>query len=230
MTPSELSAWLTAHGAALSFTPPHLLAYACGALAVAFAAAGALVRTMIPLRWLAVGSNLGFLAFGALLPSWPTLAVAAVLLPINLYRLREILRLTRQVRDATRRSDLAGLWLRPYMKPRKLAAGAVLFRRGDAATRLYLLADGRLQLQEIGQEIAPGRVFGEIALFSPSKRRTHTAVCLTPCTVLQIHEDTVRQLYVQNPAFGFHLIDLVAARLSDDVGRGGPPSATPLPD
>ena len=227
MTPSDLSTWLSSQWAVLSFPPQHLLAYAAGALAVGFAAAGALVRTMIPLRWLAVGSNLGFLVFGALLPSPTTLAVAAVLLPINLYRLREILRLTRRVKAAAGRSDLSGLWLRPYMKPRKLAAGAVLCRRGDAAKRLYLLAEGRLQLQEIGQEILPGRVFGEIALFSPSKRRTHTALCLTACTVLQIHEDTVRQLYYQNPAFGFHLIGLVAARLSDDVERAGPASATP---
>jgi CRP/FNR family transcriptional regulator, cyclic AMP receptor protein len=112
------------------------------------------------------------------------------------------------------------------MKAKKLPAGAVLFRRGDAADRLFLLADGRLELQEIGQEIPPGRVFGEIALFSPSKRRTHTARCLTACTVLRIHEDTVRQLYYQNPAFGFHLISLVASRLLDDVGRAGPPSVT----
>lgn len=229
MTPTEWSAWLSAHGALLSATPQQLLSGACGVLAVAFAAAGALVRTMIPLRWLAVGSNLGFLAFGALFPSPTTLVVAAVLLPINLYRLHEVLRITRQVQAATRRSELVGLWLRPYMKPRKLAAGAVLFRRGDAATRLYLLAEGRLQLQEIAQDIAPGRVFGEIALFSPSKRRTHTAVCLTACTVLQIHEDTVRQLYFQNPAFGFHLISLVAARLSDDVGRAAPSAVHPPP-
>jgi hypothetical protein len=223
MPPTDIGAWLTAHWAALSVTPQLLLAYVAGALGVALAAAGALVRTMIPLRWLAVASNLGFLAFGALFPSPTTLAVAAVLLPINLYRLREILRLTRKVQAAASRSDLSGLWLRPYMKPKTLPAGAVLFRRGDVARRLYLLADGRLELQEIGQEIQPGRVFGEIALFSPSKRRTYTAHCLTACTVLQIHEDTVRQLYFQNPAFGFHLISLVAARLSDDVQRAVPP-------
>ena len=109
-------------------------------------------------------------------------------------------------------------------RAKKLRAGTVLFRRGDAADRLYLLAEGRMGLVEIGHEIPAGRVFGEIALFSPAKRRTHSARCLTPCTVLHISEDTVKQLYYQNPAFGFHLIGLVAARLSDDVERAGPPS------
>ena len=227
MPPPDLSSWLANQLEAWSFfSPRHLLAYGAGALAVGFAAAGALVRTMIPLRWLAVGSNLGFLAFGALFPSPATLAVAAVLLPINLYRLHEMVRLTRQVSAAEGRSDLSGLWLRPYMKARKLRAGTVLFRRGDAADRLYLLAEGRLALVEIGHEIPAGRVFGEIALFSPAKRRTHSARCLTACTVLHISEDTVKQLYYQNPAFGFHLIGLVAARLSDDVERAGPTVAS----
>ena len=60
-------------------------------------------------------------------------------------------------------------------------------------------------------------IFGEIALFSPEHVRTNTVRCLTRCVVLSIHESTVRQLYFQNPAFGFHLIELLAARLSTDV-------------
>ena len=224
MPPPDLSNWLASQWEAWSFfSPRHLVAHADGALAVGFAAAGALGRTMIPLRWLAVGSNLGVLAFGALVPPPATLAVAAVLLPINLYRLHEMVRLTRQVSAAEGGSDLSGLWLRPYMTAKKLRAGTVLFRRGDAADRLYLLAEGRMALVEIGQEIPAGRVFGEIALFSPAKRRTHSARCLTACTVLHISEDTVKQLYYQNPAFSFHLIGLVAARLSDDVERASPP-------
>ena len=196
-----------------------IVAYVAGALGVALVGASAVVRTMIPLRWLAVGSNVCFLVFGALHPSLATLAVAAVLLPINLYRVREITRLTRQVSAAEAAGDLSGVWLRPYMKPRRLRAGQTLFHRGDPADVLCLLAEGRLELVEIGREIPPGRIFGEIALFSPDHRRTHTARCVSACTVLTIDEATVKQLYFQNPAFGFHLIGLVAARLSEDVGR-----------
>ena len=35
--------------------------------------------------------------------------------------------------------------------------------------------------------------------------------------MLSIDQDTVRQIYYQNPAFGFELIGLVAGRLSADV-------------
>jgi hypothetical protein len=236
MSLSEIGTLVSNQLGTLSFSFTDLLAYAAGAIGVAFAAAGAIVRTMIPLRWLAVGSNLGLLVFGALHPSLTTFAVSAVLLPINLYRVREMTRLTRKVTAAEVGADLSGVWLRPYMKARKMRAGQVLFRRGDQADMLYLVADGRMELVEIGRELPAGRIFGEIALFSPSKKRTATARCVTPCTVLCIDEGTVKQLYHQNPSFGFHLIALVAARLSEDVQRSqqaasaeAPPSAAALP-
>ena len=222
MSPSEIGAGALAHlsqWAAQPLTTQDIVAYATGAIGVALVAASALVKTMIPLRWLAVGGNLGFLAFGLLHPSITTLAVAAALLPINLYRAREMTRLVRKINAAGVASNLSGLWLRPYMKPRKLKAGKALFHKGDLADQLYLLAEGDMQLVEIGRAIEPGRIFGEIALFSPGKRRTGTARCVSDCTVLTIDEATVRQLYFEHPSFGFHLIGLVAARLSDDVGR-----------
>lgn len=205
--------------AMLLASPVQILAHLAAALGIGLVAAGALVRTMKPLRWLAVGSNLGLLVYGALHPSPTTLAVAVCLLPINLYRAVEVTRLTRRVQRAGVQADLASLWLRPYMKARKLKAGQVLCRKGDRADHLYMLAEGELEVVEIGRAIAPGRIFGEIALFSPDRRRTHTVRCLVPCTVLSIDEAMVRQLYYQNPAFGFHLVSLVAARLSEDVGR-----------
>jgi CRP-like cAMP-binding protein len=172
---------------------------------------------MVPLRWLAVGSNVGLIIYGALHPSLPTLAIAAVLLPINLVRAIEITRLTRRVSRAGVEAEQAGLWLKPYMKARKLRAGQTLFKKDDQAAHLYLLLEGQMDLVEIGKPLESGRIFGEIALFSPSGLRTMTARCVTKCTVLQIHESTVRQLYYQSPSFGFHLIDLLARRLSADV-------------
>jgi CRP-like cAMP-binding protein len=105
------------------------------------------------------------------------------------------------------------------MKPRKLKAGTVLFRKGDLADHLYCLVDGQIELDDIGVRLEPGKIFGEIAFFAPDKRRTHTARCVGECTVLVVDEATLKQLYFQNPAFGFHLIGLVAGRLSEDVRR-----------
>ena len=37
--------------------------------------------------------------------------------------------------------------------------------------------------------------------------------------MLSLDQDTLRQIYYQNPSFGFELIGLVAGRLSADVAR-----------
>jgi len=200
-------------------SPQQMLAHGAAVIGIGLVTAGAFVRTMLPLRCLAVGSNIGLLIFGAVHPSPVTLITSALLLPINLYRMVEVLRLTRRVTRAVAEADMAAIWLRPYMKKRRLAAGAVLFSRGDAAHKLYLLADGVLELADIGVRIEPGRIFGEIALFTPEGRRTHTVRCVTACTVLELGASTVRQLYFQNPAFAFHLVELLAQRLSNDIER-----------
>lgn len=219
MSIAELLAQAQAGVAAVLASPRDIVAYLAFGLAAGFAVAGALVKTMIPLRWFAVGGNVGLVVYGALHPQFSTLIIASLLLPINVHRARQMMRLTRRVRAAETRSDLSGLWLRPYMKPRKLESGTVLFRKGDEADRLYCLVDGAIELAEIGVRIEPGKIFGEIAFFAPDKRRTFTARCVEPATVLTIDEATLKQLYFQNPAFGFHLIGLVAGRLSEDVRR-----------
>jgi hypothetical protein len=200
-------------------SPREIAAYVAGGLAASFVIGSAFVQTMIPLRWLAVAGNIGFIVYGALHPQWLTLVVAAVLLPINIRRARQMMRLTRRVKAAEAGGELSVLWLRPYMKSRRLKAGTVLFRKGDLADHLYCLVDGQVELVEIGLRLEPGRIFGEIAFFAPDRRRTLTARCVDDATVLMIDEPTLKQLYHQNPSFGFHLIALVAARLSQDVRR-----------
>jgi CRP/FNR family cyclic AMP-dependent transcriptional regulator len=211
--------WAGGEAAALLSSPQQIAATLAAALGVGLVVAGAFVRTMQPLRWLAAGSNAGLLVYGALHPSMTTLAVAGALLPINIYRAVEVTRLTRRVNRAQSDADMAGLWLRPHMKPRRMKAGQVLFKRGDRADRLYLLVEGEMELADIGTRLEIGRIFGEVALFSPSGLRTHTVRCITACRLLEIHEHTVMQMYYQYPVFGFHLIRLLASRLSADIQR-----------
>ena len=200
-------------------SPAEMLAVTSVVAAAALVLVSTFVKTMIPLRWLAIGSNLGFVAYGALHPSYPMLLLHAALLPINLYRLAEMMRLTRRVEKVSAEGTLSTIWLRPYMRSAKYRAGTVIFKKGDLGDRLYLLADGRIDLVEIGGSVGPGEIFGEIAFFTPDRRRRLTARCAVNCTVLSIDESTVRQLYYQNPAFGFKMIELVATRLSSDVER-----------
>jgi CRP/FNR family cyclic AMP-dependent transcriptional regulator len=197
-----------------------VIAYAAALLAGLLICVSCFMKTIVPLRMVAIGSNVGFILFGLITKSWPVLLLHAVLLPINIYRLAEMLRLTRRVEAAAATGgDPTDVWLRPYMKARKLPAGTVLFNKGDPATEIFYLAEGRIEFVEIGEELPPGKIFGEIAFFTPARRRTMTARCKVNCTVLTIAEDTLKQLYYQNPEFGFHLVTLVAGRLANNVER-----------
>jgi len=200
-------------------TPLGILAVCSAAIAAALVIAGGFVKTMIPLRCLAVGGNLGFLVYGALHPSIVMMLLHGALLPVNIWRAAGMVRLTRQVRAAAAAGDLSGVWLKPYMRKQRMKAGEVLFDKGDVADHLYFLAEGRIEFVEIGQTMEPGVLFGEIAFFAPDKQRTLTARCTMDSTVLRIDEATFQQLYFQNPAFGFEIVNLVAGRLLADRGR-----------
>ena len=218
-SPQELIAVAIAGLSSAVATPIGIFALCCGALAAVLVIISSFVKTMIPLRCLAVGGNLFFFIYGALHPSIVAMLLYGVLLPVNIYRAAEMVRLTRRVRAAAATGDLSGVWLKPYMRKKRLKAGEVLFKKGDPADHLYFLAEGRIEWVEIGQMMEPGSLFGEIAFFAPDKQRTLTARCSTDCTVLRIDEATFQQLYFQNPAFGFEIVTLVAGRLLADRSR-----------
>ena len=206
-----------AHAAVAS--PSEMFAIVSVIFAGSLVLVSSFVKTMIPLRWLAIGSNFGFIAYGAFHPSMPMLLLHSMLVPINLYRLAEMVRLTRHVRAAEAADDLLGIWLRPYMRSATLPDGALLFRKGDIGDRIYLLVDGLIEMGEIGVSVKAGEIFGEIAVFAPDRQRRATARCVGKCTVLSIDDNTFKQLCYQNPAFGFKLIGLIAARLSADLRK-----------
>jgi CRP-like cAMP-binding protein len=200
-------------------TPGQWVALIAAAAAAVLIIVSAFVKTIIPLRWLAVGGNLGFIVYGLLHPAPLVAALHAALFPINLWRVLEILRLTRRVRRADAGGAALQLWLQPFMKRLRVSSGRVLFRKGDTADRLYVVAEGRLELVESGRTIEAGQMFGEIAFFAPDRQRSATARALEPSTLLWIDETTFRQLFYQNPSFGFEVVRLVAGRLLHEVGR-----------
>ena len=200
-------------------SPVQILSVCAAAVGLGFTISSSFVKTMVPLRWFGVLSNIGFLSYGILFPNYLMTLMHGVLLPINCVRLVEMTRLTRRVRAATQSADRSGLWLRPYMKQTKRKAGDVLFRQGDDADHLYILVDGRVEFPENGATVGPGQMFGEIAFFSPERKRTLSARCAEDSTLLSINQATVRELYYQNPGFGFEIVGLVAGRLSADIAR-----------
>jgi CRP/FNR family transcriptional regulator, cyclic AMP receptor protein len=212
---SHLPADLLGHAASTKGIPTLLVSF----LGVALVAAASFTKTMVPLRAFTVASDVVLLVAAAMAPEPASMVLYLLLIPVNTYRLVEVIRITRRVTQASEAGDLSGLWLKPYMKAKHLAAGDVLFHKGDDADALYLLIEGELELVEIGKLQAPCQLFGEISFFSPERLRTLTARCRTKCVVLSVSESVFKQLYFQNPKLAFHVSSLIAHRLGADIQR-----------
>ena len=94
---------------------------------------------------------------------------------------------------------------------------SLIFRKGDPADNLYYLESGRVRLVEIGTLLPEGELFGEIAFFTDARERTLSARCEGPCRIASLDERTFMRLYYQNPAFGVHVVRLIARRLIDGM-------------
>ena len=127
------------------------------------------MKSMLPLRALAVASNVFFIAYGIVQSALPELVLHSVLLPLNASRLWEIRKLTEEIARATQDSPVSQ-WLLPHMTRRTFKAGEVLYRKGDLADEVVYIVSGQLRLQEHDQLLGPGELIGEIGLFSPEKR------------------------------------------------------------
>jgi len=174
------------------------------------------MKTMIPLRAIGIASNVFFIAYGYLAPAYPPLILHILLLPLNIWRLREMLQLVRQVEQAVS-GDLGMAWIKPFTSTRRINVGETPFRKGDAADRLFVVVSGRCRLAESGIDVAPGAVVGELALIAPNKTRTQTLECVEAGELLEITYGQIKQLYVQNPAFGFYFLELTTRRLFENI-------------
>lgn len=178
------------------------------------------MSTMRPLRILALSSNILFAAYGFFGGLYPVLILHVALFPINLARLIEVQKLISRVDNAAT-AALSMTDLMPYMRRRKVPAGETLFKRGDFADRLYYIGSGAVEVTEIGIALKAGQVFGEIGLFAPDHKRTATVVTTEACELYELAEAKVRELYFQNPAFGFGVMRLITLRLLEDAGLYG---------
>jgi len=201
------------------------------------------MKKMIPLRMIGICANCIFITYGLIAPVYPQLVLHSILLPLNAFRLREMLGLITKVKVASQ-GNLGMAWLKPFMSRRVVKQGDVLFRKDDAASAMFYTLTGRYRLNEIGREVGPGEVIGEIGLIAADNRRSLTFECIEDGELLTIGYPDVRQLYFQNPEFGFYFLQLVSRRLFSDIERleaqpqsvqetvsrdGLPHSAAPLP-
>ena len=170
------------------------------------------MKTMMPLRSVAIASNVAFIGYSYLGGMTPILVLHMALLPLNLWRLHQTRQMAKKIRQATE-GDLNFDWLIPHMSHRRFAAGETIFHKGDPARELFLIAAGTIRLTELSVGVGKGSMIGEIGVFSPHKARIATAVAVTPVEVLAIAEDRVIALYNDNREFGFYLVSLITKRL-----------------
>jgi CRP/FNR family cyclic AMP-dependent transcriptional regulator len=201
------------------------LAELIGVAAAAASLYAAQSKTIIPLRAAAIAANIFAMIYSFMHGTYPTFMLNAVLFPLNAWRLRAMVTLIRDTGLAAK-GGMNVEWLLPYTRPKNFKAGSLLMERGEYATAAFYLVAGEVEILESNETFGKGALLGEIGLFTPDGRRTKTVRCKTDVQTAVIDYDRFKELYFQNPQFGFRLLHLIVARLQDSHGpaRTGMPS------
>ena len=94
-----------------------------------------------------------------------------------------------------------------------------MFRKGDVAKEMFYTISGKFLVKEIGIELPPGRIMGELGFIDPKNRRTQTVESIENGEVLAITYDRLLELYFQNPEFGYYFLRLTTERLMQNIAR-----------
>lgn len=176
-------------------------------------------KTMIPLRYAVIAANACAIIYSIWAGNIPNLVGSAILLPLNIVRLREMQKLTSDVKRAQTRGELDFDWLRPFMKPLELKAGDKLFEKGDDADAAFVISEGQVSLPDLGVILGPGSLFGEMGLFSSTGKRMSSAMGMSDVRIYRITYQDFEQLYFQNPQFGLYLVRLMVRRMETNMAR-----------
>ena len=179
-----------------------------GYLASALVFATFYMKTLTPMRLVAIASNVAFIGYGYLGEMHPILVLHAVLLPLNVWRFQQMRPQAKPVRHVTEGDFRLGRIL-PGTAYRRFAPGETIFRKGDPARELLLITAGSVRLTELQIEVGKGAIIGEIGVFSRNKTRTATAVALTAVDAVAIAEDRVIAVYDDDRERGFNLVTLI---------------------
>lgn len=107
-----------------------------------------------------------------------------------------------------------------HARVRQLAAGQVLFKRGDPPCGLYAVLEGSLRISAVNEQGKEALLslaqapfwFGEIAVFD-GLLRTHDACAVGPCTLLQVPQAAMLHLLAQSPAYWRDMALLMSQKL-----------------
>jgi len=102
------------------------------------------------------------------------------------------------------------------LRARTIEAGEILMRRGDAASSMYFITAGEVEIELPNQRVrlADGTFFGEIALLHRSKR-SGTVTATRKTRLLALDAQDFHALIERMPALAAHVHKTVKARLAD---------------
>ena len=106
---------------------------------------------------------------------YPVMLLHIALLPLNLWRLNQLLQLTRLIENASAASPSLD-WLKPFFRRKSAKVGDVLFRLGDPAVELLFILSGQFRAIEADAVLQPGDVIGELGLITRGKSE-HRRLC-----------------------------------------------------
>ncbi|QOZ33381.1 cyclic nucleotide-gated ion channel [Bradyrhizobium sp. CCBAU 53421] len=108
------------------------------------------------------------------------------------------------------------------LRSQTIEAGEVLVRRGDAASSMYFITAGEVEIDLPSQRVrlADGTFFGEIALLRRTSR-SGTVTAMRKTKLLLLDAQDFHALIERMPALAAHVRETAEARLADPLTAGG---------
>ncbi|TWB97176.1 voltage-gated potassium channel [Bradyrhizobium macuxiense] len=108
------------------------------------------------------------------------------------------------------------------LRSQTIEAGEVLVRRGDAASSMYFITAGEVEIDLPSQRVrlADGTFFGEIALLRRTNR-SGTVTAMRKTKLLLLDAQDFHALIERMPALAAHVRETAEARLADPLTAGG---------
>jgi CRP/FNR family transcriptional regulator, cyclic AMP receptor protein len=194
------------------------IGYAFGVVGALLMFSSYMMKSMMPLRLVALAACVCLCFYGWYFMVVPTIVLYTLLIPVNIRKALQMRKVVQAMEQARADTPVAE-WLLPHMERRTEPAGKVLWRKGDVATEMLYLEVGQLRLVEHNELLERDTLVGEIGLFAPDNRRTLTLECATECTVYSLSSQSLMELYFQSPNLGYQVMRLVVARLIRDAER-----------
>lgn len=102
-------------------------------------------------------------------------------------------------------------------RPRLVAAGESLFRRGDLGTTMYVVVQGEIEL-DFGDDLVPKRLgrhefFGELGLLIGDHARSADAVATTSAVLLELRQEEFESMAERAPVLLAHFLRRAIARV-----------------